>query len=139
MSDHADVIREAFLGLATEEDALAALDAIQDKFDHLHSEYSYDRPRGDHLVYRDEWEAFDAWQRSGDRMEEESYAWQHRAEAAEARVTMLEAALREIANNVGFGDYVACACITDPTGPKRTCICANEFRRIARAALKETL
>jgi len=74
----------------------AERDAIQAKFDHLHSEYSYDRPRGDHVVYRDEWEAFDEWQRSGDRMEEESYAWQHRAEAAEARVQQLKAALAQI-------------------------------------------
>ena len=47
----------------------------------------------------------------------------------------LRAALTEIATNLGWGDYFACACITDPHGPKVTCNCANEFRRIARAAL----
>ena len=52
-----------------------------------------------------------------------------------AEVARLREALEQIERNVGFGDYFACACITDPHGPKVTCNCANEFRRIARAAL----
>jgi hypothetical protein len=48
--------------------ALAALDRLAARlaaYDHLRSEWSYRHDRGDHLVYRSEWEEFVAWRKSG--------------------------------------------------------------------------
>jgi hypothetical protein len=58
-------------------------------------------------------------------------------DALAARIAELETALRKIADNVGYGDYVACACITEPEKGHVTCTCAPQFRRIARAALAD--
>lgn len=49
--------------LAERDEARLERDAIQDKFDHLESEWIIGRDRGDSVVYRHEREAFDKWQR----------------------------------------------------------------------------
>lgn len=47
------------------QDEIERLREIEKQFDHLSSEYHLGQDRGDHLVYRHEWEAFDKWQRAG--------------------------------------------------------------------------
>ena len=42
---------------------LAALDWLVDRIAHAEMELRYTHDRGDHLVYRHEWEEFDRWQR----------------------------------------------------------------------------
>jgi hypothetical protein len=49
---------------------LSRLREVEESFKHLSSEYQFDMDRGDHLVYREEWERFDRWQRLRDTLEE---------------------------------------------------------------------
>lgn len=41
--------------------------ALADRVGRAETELLYTHDRGDHLVYRDEWEAFNAWQRGSER------------------------------------------------------------------------
>jgi hypothetical protein len=56
--------------LARVEAELSRLREVEESFKHLSSEYQFDMDRGDHLVYREEWERFDRWQRLRDTLEE---------------------------------------------------------------------
>ncbi len=83
--DEWDEVCRALEGLAARvEQAERERDEIKDKFDHLHSEWTYERGRGDHLVYRREWEAFNRWQRG-----------------AEAQQALLADAIAYVRRNVG--------------------------------------
>jgi hypothetical protein len=67
-ADNVEAIRvpayRALRGIVVKHNALVAdLAALQDKFDHLESEWVIGRDRGDSVVYRSEREEFDAWQR----------------------------------------------------------------------------
>lgn len=71
MSADANTIRETLeandLGDWSEDQsqaAFAALDRIEAHLARAEQEIAYTRDRGDHVVYRDEWEAFDRWQRA---------------------------------------------------------------------------
>jgi len=44
-----------------------ALTELQSRCERAETELRYIHDRGDHLVYRNEWEAFDAWQRTKDQ------------------------------------------------------------------------
>ncbi len=60
------------------------------------------------------------------------------AEGVEALVAerdQLKKALERIANNVGWGDYYACSCITDPKKQPSFCDCAPRLRQLAKDAL----
>ena len=57
------LIERAEAAEAERDEARLERDAIQEKFDHLESEWIIGRDRGDSVVYRHEREAFDKWQR----------------------------------------------------------------------------
>ena len=74
-ADHANTAktRTPNANLATVEmvKAIARADAAEQRateleaeLAHLKSEYNFEGDRGDHLIYRDEWERFDRWQRA---------------------------------------------------------------------------
>lgn len=59
---------ETYIPIGNQRDAARdALVAIAERIGRAECEVAYQHDRGDHLVYENEWQAFDDWQRSQGR------------------------------------------------------------------------